>query len=272
MNTAGGGTPPVDAVRRRAGAPGGTLAHVASGRFTADIPGVVLTQMSADGHSELGPPQLRINLRPLGSPLPLGLFSFGIGMLLLGAQSAGWIPRQETTQVGLILASFVFPLEGTAAIFAFLARDTLSATVLGLFTTSWLTVGLAFIIGPPGAASIALGFYLLGFSAAVLALAAVAVTGKPLIALLLTLSATRGILDGIYQVSSGRIFEQISAYVALTIAALAWYAGTAFVLEDLRQSPLLPTLRRGSSSAAMDGDLPAQVGRASGEVGIRQQL
>lgn len=228
--------------------------------------------MSADGYSELGPPQLRINLRPLASPLPLGLFSFGIGMLLLGAQSAGWIPLGETTQVGLVLASFVFPLEATATIFAFLARDTLSATVFGLFTTSWLTVGLALIVGPPGASSVALGFYLLAFSGAVLALAGTAVAGKPLIAVVLMLSATRAILDGLYEVSSSGVFEQISGYVALGIAALAWYAGTAFILEDLRQSPLLPTLRRGPASTAMEGGLRDQVQRASGEVGIRQQL
>lgn len=159
------------------------------------------TRISSDRQGDLAQPQTRINLRPLASPLPLGLYSFGIGMLLLGAQSAGWIPVKEDLQVGLVLASFVFPLEGVAAIFAFLARDTLAATVLGLFATSWLTVGLALIVGPPGTSSIALGFYLFAFAAAVIALSAVAVRGKPLIALVLMLSATRAILDGIYEVS-----------------------------------------------------------------------
>ncbi len=41
----------------------------------------------------------------------------------------------------MILIAFVFPLELLATVFAFLARDTLGATTLGLFTTSWLTVG-----------------------------------------------------------------------------------------------------------------------------------
>jgi hypothetical protein len=68
-----------------------------------------------------------------------------------------------------------------AAIFAFLARDTLARTALGLFTTSWLTLGLALVIGPPGVASLTLGFYLLAFAAVVIALAAIALMGKPLI-------------------------------------------------------------------------------------------
>jgi len=35
----------------------------------------------------------------------------------------------------------VFPLEGVATIVAFLARDALTATALGIFTTSWLAPG-----------------------------------------------------------------------------------------------------------------------------------
>src|SRR5579875_1565661 len=135
--------------------------------------------MGVDSDAELGRPEVRINLRPLANPLPLGMYSFGIGMLLLGAQSTGWIPVKEQMQVGLVLASFVFPLEGLATIFAFLARDTLAGTVLGLFTTSWLTIGLALIVGPPATSSVALGFYLFAFSAAVVALSAIAVSGKP---------------------------------------------------------------------------------------------
>src|SRR5436305_2890690 len=37
----------------------------------------------------------RIHLRPLGNSLPLGLYSFGVGMLLLVAQRTGWVPLKE---------------------------------------------------------------------------------------------------------------------------------------------------------------------------------
>ena len=56
--------------------------------------------MSSDGrrpHEE----QVRIVLRPVGSGLPLGFFSFGIGMLLLGTQALGWIPVHEQKDVGV---------------------------------------------------------------------------------------------------------------------------------------------------------------------------
>jgi hypothetical protein len=41
--------------------------------------------------------------------LPLGFFSFAIGMLLLGSQGIGWIPVDEQRQVGTLLITFVFP-------------------------------------------------------------------------------------------------------------------------------------------------------------------
>lgn len=228
--------------------------------------------MSTNGSADLAHPAARINLRPLANPLPLGMYSFGIGMLLLAAQSAGWLPVREASQVGVILASFVFPLEGVAAIIAFLARDTLAATVLGLFTTSWLTIGLLLIIGPPGVTSIALGFYLLGFAAVVIALAPIAASGKPLIALVLTLSAARAVLDGLYQLSNTAGLEHAAGYAAAAIAGLAWYAGSAFLIEDLRQAALLPVFRRGPGRRAMEAELADQTHRAGGEVGVRQQI
>ncbi len=223
------------------------------------------------GHPETNP-AIRINVRPLGNPLPLGLFSFGIGMLLLAAESCGWIPVAESHQVGLVLVTFVFPLEGLAAIIAYLARDTLAATVLGLFTTSWLALGLLLVTGTPGAISLTEGFFLLGFAGVVVSLALLAVPGKPLIAAVLALSATRAILYGLYEVTSARGLQDAAGIVAAVIAGVAWYAGTAFAFEDLRQKPVLPVLRRGPGAAAMRGTLAGQLERTRQEAGVRQQL
>jgi succinate-acetate transporter protein len=216
--------------------------------------------------------EIRTVVRPLANPLPLGLLSFGIGMLLLGAQTAGWAPSGEAPQFGLLVAAFVFPLEGTAALMAFAARDTLAATVLGIFTTSWLALGLSLIVEPPGARSVALGFYLLGFAAAVGSLAVAAVAGKPLIAMLLTLSAARAVLDGLYEVTGATSLRDAAGYVAAALALGAWYVGIAFLLEDLRGEALLPTVRRGAGLSAVDGDPTRGPAHAVGEPGVREQL
>jgi hypothetical protein len=47
--------------------------------------------VASDGHVD----RARIFVRPIGSALPLGFFSFGVGMLLLGAAAIVWIPVAE---------------------------------------------------------------------------------------------------------------------------------------------------------------------------------
>jgi hypothetical protein len=92
-------------------------------------------------------------------------------------------------------------------------------------------------------------------------LGVVAITGKPLPGVILTLSAPRSILDGLYEASGSTGVEHAAAYVALVITALAWYAGTAFVVEDIRQQALLPVLRGASPDTQLRD-----------EVGVRAQL
>ncbi|MES1247265.1 MAG: hypothetical protein ABUS54_06295, partial [Actinomycetota bacterium] len=88
-------------------------------------------------------PEVRIVVRPYATSLALGFFSFGVGMLLLGGIANGWLHPSDRHTVGLLLAAFVFPLELLCTIVAFLARDSFGATGLGMFTTSWLALGLA---------------------------------------------------------------------------------------------------------------------------------
>jgi succinate-acetate transporter protein len=228
--------------------------------------------MAGDGAAPETRAATRIVVRPLGNPMPLGMFAFGIGMLLLAAESAGWVPVSEDVQIGILLAAFVFPLEGLATVMAFVARDTLAATVLGLFTTSWLALGLVLITGQPGAISTTEGIYLLGFAGAVASLALIAAPGKPLVALTLALSCARAVLFGLYELTRTPGLEHAAGYVAAAIAGVAWYAGTAFAFEEVRGRPLLPVLRRGASAVAVSGDLPRQLAHARQEAGIRQQL
>ena len=226
--------------------------------------------MSSDGHRP-HEEQVRIFLRPIGSGLPLGFFSFGIGMLVLACQALAIIPVSEQRDGGMILMAFVFPLELTAAIFAFLARDTLGATTLGLFTTSWLTLGWLQLASPPGAKSVTVGIYLFGFSTAVLLLAVLSVLGKPFFTALLLAAVTRGVLSGIYEVGGGTVVFRVAGGFGIALAALAMYGGTALGIEDARHRDVLPLFRRGAADEAFAG-YGAQLERLESEPGVRQQL
>ena len=225
--------------------------------------------MSSDGsrHAE----QTRIMLRPIGSGLPLGFFSFGIGMLLLGCSANGWIPVSEQKNVGMMLMSFVFPLELIATIVAFLARDTLGATTLGLFTTSWLSLGWALYASPAGATSVTLGIYLFGFATAAALLALMSIRGKPFFTVLLSAAVARMVLSGIFEIGGAHEWDKISGGFGIALAALAMYGGTALALEDARQQELLPLFRRGGADKAFQG-YEAQLERLEAEPGVRQQL
>lgn len=224
--------------------------------------------MSSNGRHE---EHVRIFLRPIGSGLPLGFFSFGVGMLILGCQALSFIPVSEQRTGGMILMAFVFPLELVATTFAFLARDTLGATTLGLFTTSWLAIGWLQLSSPPGSTSVTVGIFLFGFSTAVLLLATLSMLGKPFFTALLLLSVVRQLLEGIYEVGGGKGLYSVSGGFALALTAFAMYGGTALGLEDARHDAVLPLFRRGGADRAFQG-FEAQLERLEAEPGVRQQL
>jgi hypothetical protein len=210
-------------------------------------------------------------LRPVGSALPLGFFAFGIGMLILACQGLGVIPVEEQKTGGMILIAFVFPLELVATVFAFLARDTMGATTVGLFTTSWLALGWIQVTGPPGATSTTVGIWLFGFSTAIALLATLSTLGKPFFTVLLSLAVCRQVLSGIYEVGGSLTLYRVAGGFGLVLAALAMYGGTALGLEDARQREVLPLFRRGAAQAAFEG-FEAQLERLEAEPGVRQQL
>jgi uncharacterized protein len=226
--------------------------------------------MSTDGRRQLD--QTRIVLRPIGSGLPLGFFSFGIGMLLLGCMAIGWIPVSEQHDVGVLLAAFVFPLELLAAVFAFLARDTLGATTLGLFTTSWLSLGLLNVLSPPGAKSVTVGIYLFGFATVALLLAALSTMGKPFFSVLLAVAAARMITDGAYEVGASKTLYHVSGGCGIALAALALYGGTALALEDAKKGAVLPLFRRGQARDAIQESYEEHLQQLESEPGVRPQL
>jgi uncharacterized protein len=217
-------------------------------------------------------PQVRVVVRPYGSVVPLGFLAFGIGMFLYAAQDAEWVKASEGHTIGLMLATFVAPLEGLATILAFLARDTMAGVALGLFSGSWLMTGLETMQATPGTLSGADGYFLIAFTIAILLLASVAWLGQPLIAALLSVSGVRAILAAVYQLGGGQGWNETGGWLALAIFCVAMYGGLAFLLEDAHGRALLPIVRRGSSREAIEGDLAAQLAGLPDEPGVRKHL
>jgi succinate-acetate transporter protein len=96
---------------------------------------------SPDRLSSNGDSPLRITLRPLASPLPIGFYAFATGSLLFSAFELGWVAADQSLPLAIIMVTFVAPLELIASVLAFWARDPGGATALGLFGMTWATTG-----------------------------------------------------------------------------------------------------------------------------------
>ncbi|MFI2645389.1 GPR1/FUN34/YaaH family transporter [Streptomyces sp. NPDC018610] len=219
-----------------------------------------------------GPEAATVTVRPYGNPLPLGFFSFGIGMALLSGTALGVISGDQVRPMGILLAVFVFPLQFLAAVMAFLTRDTAAAAALGLFATSWAAQGVLHIVAPRQQTSVALGMYLSAFALMLLPLAVTGFLGKTLLGAVLSVSTVRAALAAAYQLGAPHTLELANGAAASLLVALALYAGTAFLVEDLRQRTVLPIRRRGEAKRAIESDLGDQHSRLPREPGIRKQL
>jgi hypothetical protein len=217
-------------------------------------------------------PQVRVFVRPYGSSAPLGVLAFGIGMFMYAVLDAPWVKSTDAQSVGVMLVTFVAPLQLLAAIFAFLARDTTAGVALGLFAGSWAVGGALTLLTEPGKLDAAFGYFLIAFCIAALVLATVAWPGQPMFAILLTLSATRGVFSAIYELGGGKTWNEVGGWLALGIFCVAMYMGLAFLLEDQRGRAVLPIGRRGSSREAIEGDLQTQLADLADEAGVRKHL
>lgn len=214
----------------------------------------------------------RIFLRPLASPIPLAFFAFGVGSFLQSTLQLGWVSQNEVRDLALILGAFVFPAELVAAVFAFLARETLGATVLGIFSFAWLGSALVIYSSAPEVTSGPLGFFDLSLAAILVCLGAIAAMGKPLLAVVILLASVRFGLNGLYEILGSVAVQTASGYVGLVIALISLYGGVAFGIEDVQHRTVLPLGRRGEAARAFEGDVGEQVGPVETEAGVRKQL
>lgn len=212
----------------------------------------------------------RIFLRPIGSPLTIGMAGLTVASLVESGLQLHWVAAGQAKQVGFILIAVPFVLQLIACVFAFLARDGAAGAVLGVLGTSWGAIGVVHVASKPGARSGALGLLLL-ISAAVIILSGAAVLqAKPLPALVFTIAALRFVLAGIHELGGASAWQDAGGIVGLMVCALAGYCVLAFELEGQRRRPVLPTLRRGRAASAVSDGAAAQLDGVAHEAGVRQ--
>ena len=212
--------------------------------------------------------QVKIVLRPIGTPAALGFFGLAGGAFVVSALQLGWIDAGESPLVAVALVGFSFPALLLASILSFLARDGVMATAMGVLAFVWLVVGLALFTFET---SNALGFFLVFAGIALLLTALAASLGRVVPALVFALAGVFFLATGAHELATNESWEDAAGIVGLGVFGLALYAALAALLSDAEGYERLPLGRRGRGKRAEEGSLLDQL-RDANEPGVREQL
>lgn len=214
----------------------------------------------------------RVFLRPIANPMPLGFVGVAVATLVDAGVNFKWFSTSETHQAAVVILVFAPLTQVIACVFGFLARDPVASTGMGVQAAGWLTIGLLLLLTPAGSTSAVLGTLLFGAGAGLLLIAIVCGQSKLLPALVLATTATRWIVEGVYQTSGSETWQDASGVIGLVLCALALYTAFAMDLEDQLHRSVLPILRRESAKRALQPELAAQTQKVAAEAGVRSQL
>ncbi|MEU7556677.1 GPR1/FUN34/YaaH family transporter, partial [Streptomyces sp. NPDC044571] len=186
-----------------------------------------------------------VQLRALGTPLPLGFIGLAAGAFVLSGLQLDWIAFWEAKVVALVLVAFVFPTQLFAAVLGFRCRDSVAGTAMAVLAATWLATGSILGAGPPGGVSKALGLLLLVSGVALLIPVGAGGRSRVVVSAVLGLAALRFLLTGVYELSGVHGWEVAAGVTGLVSAALAFYAALAFAVEDAHGRAVLPLGRAG---------------------------
>lgn len=223
---------------------------------------------SATGGLEQG---VRVVVRPLGNPLPLGFLALMVATAALAMLQLHVLVPEQGRIVATGVLALTVPLQLVASVLGFLARDPVAGTGMGVLAGTWASIGFALLESPPGATSPALGVLLL-CSAVAMCVPTVAATGKLAALLVMGLSALRFAVTGVGELVGSSSWLTAAGWVGVVLGIIAAYAALAFEVEDVRHRTVLPVGRRAGGADTMTGDAGAELGSLVHEAGVRNQL
>src|SRR4051812_29386204 len=218
------------------------------------------------------PDRLSITLRPVASPVSLGLFGLAAATLVMSGLQLGWVEPSEGRTASFVLMGFAFVAQLLASLVAMSARDGVVATAMGVLSLTWLVFGLTLFTSTPGSTSDALGLFLVFSGAAMVLTALTASMGKVVPALVFATAGLRFLFTAVYEFSASGAWKRVSGIVGLILFALAMYTAWAAQLEDATGKTVLPIGRRNTGAVALEGSLLEQTGRIRNEPGVRRML
>jgi uncharacterized protein len=205
-------------------------------------------------------PDVRVVLRPVATPLPLGFLALVLATTVFSAVQLGWVAPDQGRIAAITAVAATVPLQFAVAVMGFLARDPVAVTGMGLLSGTWAVVGLATLTSVPGTVSPGLGVLLLAAGVGMLVPAAGAVSSKIAPALVMALAGCRFAVTGVYQLDGGATWKAAAGWTGLLLAVVALYTALALQLEAGGERTVLPVGRRGAGRLPEDPELLREPG------------
>lgn len=215
-------------------------------------------------------PRAHIFLRPIGTPVSLGMAGLAIASLVQSGYDLKWIAPGQALKAGLVLLAVPFFLQFAASVLAYLARDGATGTAMGVLSSCWLAIALVHIASGGDRRSGALGLMLLAAGGILLLTALASAPAKLLPAAVFAIEGIRFVLSGVHQLGATHPWAYAAGIAGLVVVALAGYCVLAFDLEGMLQRTVLPTLRRGRGQEALSGTASEAIADVVHEPGVRQ--
>lgn len=217
------------------------------------------------------PVATRIVLRPLASPLALGVLALVLATVTLSSVQLGWVPPADRRVAAMTALVATVPLQLVASILGFLDRDIVVGTGMGVLTGTWATFGLATVSTPPGSTNRGLGV-LLVTAGICMFVPAVAGTAKLVPATVMALAGVHFTVGGGYQLTGSATWRTATGCIGLLLGLAAFYAGLALALEGSHGHTVLPLGRRGATLVDLRGEESLAARDLAAEPGVRRQL
>lgn len=211
-------------------------------------------------------------LRPIGTPLPLGLLGLAGGTTVLAGLQLGWFPLRESVVAGLILLAFAVPLQLLASVYGFLTRDSVVGSAMGVLAGTWFATGLTLLSSLPGSTSGAIGLLLVTAAVCLLVPLLSAAGNKPVASVVLLIAAARFAATGVYELSAVPGWKTVAGILGVVLGGAAVCAALAFESESGPGRKLLPTLRTGPGRWQMTEPADYEVADVHHEPGVRKAL
>jgi hypothetical protein len=228
-----------------------------------------------DGHHE--DVAARVFLQPIAPPSILGLYGFAAATFIVAAHMAGWYgTATSNAYLWPFAAIFGGVAQFLAGMWGYRARDAVATAMHGMWGSFWIAFGILNLMFTTGTLTEPtpkfpeLGFWFIALCA-ITAMGALAVMlegnfGVTLV--LATLAAGSGFAAGGFLAGSEG-WTKVAGYAFVVSAGLAFYVASAMMLASAAGRIVLPMFKRGPQMNHVGERLPAPIGLAWSEPGVK---